>query len=229
MKKIIILIIASMLSSCGAISILSMAKTLITTDLDRRTIGSIADDELIDLSLEAWATNDKKLKNAHLNFNLYNKNLLITGEVPSLEVKKYLINHISLNYGKVNNVRDAIKIALASSFLDRAKDKLIDGKIKLSFNSQEVFNPVHINYHTENTVVYLMGDVTAREGKKVGLVVARIDGVSGVVKYFNYIDKVPQKEIDRAKSRADRKARMALENSESVGKHLVFIKEKPPQ
>ena len=226
MKTALILILTSVLSSCGVMSIISTAKTLITTDLDRRAIGAIADDELVDLSLEAWAINDKKLKNTHLNFNLYNQHLLITGEASSIETKKYIMSYISLNYEKIINIKESIRITQVSSLFDRAKDKLIDGALKIAFNAQEVFNPVHINYHTENTIVYLMGDVTSREGKKAGLVAARVSGVSGVIKYFNYIDKIPQREIVRAKEREARRIKEALQNGTTTERHLVFIKEK---
>jgi osmotically-inducible protein OsmY len=197
MKKFIIILLSLLVSSCGALSLISTAKTIITTDLDRRTIGAITDDELTDLELEAWAINDEKLTNSHINFHIYNKQLLMTGEVESNEVKKYLIEKIR-GKGKIDKIFDETKIENTTSFISRGQDSLIDGKIKIAINSQEVFNPVHIYYHTENRIVYLMGDVTKREGKKAGIMVADISGVKGVVKYFNYIDKIPQKEIDRA-------------------------------
>jgi osmotically-inducible protein OsmY len=198
MKKIILLTALSLfLSSCGILSAISTVKTVITTDLDRRSIGAIADDELTDLDLESWAVDDKNFENSHFNFNLYNNNLLITGEVENSEVRNYLIQKIK-NKEKISSIFDETKILKPSSIFDRSKDILTDGKIKLALNNQEVFNPVHINHHTERGVVYLMGDVTKREGKKAGLIVAGVGGVKKVVKYFNYIENIPQREIDRA-------------------------------
>jgi osmotically-inducible protein OsmY len=200
MKKITLILLTSIaliLSSCGPLSVIGAAKTIITTDLDRRTVGVITDDGLIDLELEAWAVGDDKFKDSHFNFNVYNKNLLITGEVENDEVRKYLIEQINRKQ-RVNKIFDEAVIAKPSSFFDRSSDSIIDGKIKLELNNQEVFNPVHINYHTERGVVYLLGDVTKREGKKAGVVIAGVSGVKKVVKYFNYIERIPQKEIDKA-------------------------------
>jgi osmotically-inducible protein OsmY len=200
MQKIILILLTSitlLISSCGLLPVVGVAKALVTTNLDRRTVGVITDDDLIDLELETWAVGDDKFKDSHFNFNVYNKNLLITGEVENDEVRKYLIEQINRKQ-RVNKIFDEAVIAKPSSFFDRSSDSIIDGKIKLELNNQEVFNPVHINYHTERGVVYLLGDVTEREGKKAGVVIAGVSGVKKVVKYFNYIENIPQREIDRA-------------------------------
>ena len=228
MKKINILILASLLSSCGTFSLITTAKTIITTDLDRRSIGAIADDELIDLSLESWAINDKKLENAHINFNIYEKIVLVTGEVPSKNIKQYVDKQIKLQEPKIIKIFNNLIIASPSSLLERGKDSLIDAKIEIALNTQEVVNPVHIKVHTEDNVVYLMGDVTIRESKKAGIVAAKISGVIKVVKYFNYIDRIPQKEIDRAKQKEQvikqREEELAKEKEKQRKKDILLQK-----
>ena len=201
MKKIIILILAIAISSCGPLSILGAVKTLITTDLDRRTIGVIADDELFDLNLEAWAINDKKLDNSHLNFNIFDNQVLITGEIENKNLKDYIAKYITAEKPDIKKIMNEARVGKPSAFLSRTSDSLIDGKVKLAFNQQETFNPVHIQVHTENEVVYLTGIVTKREGKKAGVIAAGVSGVKRVVKYFNYIDSIPLREIKRAKQR----------------------------
>jgi osmotically-inducible protein OsmY len=210
-----------LLSSCGILSVISVTKTVITTDLDRRTIGVIADDELANLELEAWAVDDKKLDNSHLNFTVYDKNILITGEVESAEIIQYVLQQVPKKV-VTRRILNEMVIAQPTSLASRAKDSLIDGKIKIALNNQEVFNPVHINYHTENGVVYLLGDVTKREAKKAGHMVAGVGGVTKVIKYFNYIPNIPQREVERALAREQEKIKQEQLNLQHRDKGITF-------
>lgn len=197
--KILVLSLVLLLSSC--MSVITTIPSIVSASNDRRSLGSITDDKIIFFTLEKWASEEKVLKVAHLNFTLYNGDVLITGEVPSLKIKQYLSKQIKIQEPKINKIFNETVIAKNSHYTNRLKDSIIDGKIDLFLNNQEVVNPIHIIVHTENKVVFLMGDVTKREGKKAATVAASVDGVLRVVKLFNYLEHQPQKEIDAYKKK----------------------------
>ncbi len=198
--KILILIVPLLLSSCIATTGMALFG-IATTASDRRTLGTIADDKTLDLKLEAWAVSDKKLANTHLNFTVFNKNVLITGETNNADIKIYILQFVTDNYPVITRALDEIAIMPVSSFFSRTNDSFIDSQIEIALNQQEVVNPAHIKLHTENKVVYLMGNVTKREAEKAVKVAAKVQGVTKVVKFFNYLKSTPKAEIVAAKKR----------------------------
>ncbi|CAC9444838.1 21 kDa hemolysin precursor [uncultured Gammaproteobacteria bacterium] len=215
MKKIILpaIIITStlFLSSCLLSSVVS---TVIVTSNDRRTAGEILDDNNISFSLLAGNTEeeDKKIKDAHLNYMVYDAEVLVTGEVPNEGIRNYVVTQIPLKDFKISRVIDELRIAPNSGILSRAKDSTITAQIEVLFLNQDVFNPIHVKVMTENRSVYLMGKVTLREANKAAKVASKANGVQRVVKLFHYLKTRPATEIQREKEKklqAEKEARVA--------------------
>ncbi len=216
MKKIILptLVIIStlFLSSCLLTSAIT---TVVAVSNDRRTTGEILDDKNISFSLLAWsAEEDKKVKDTHLNYMIYDREVLVTGEVPNEEVRRYIGKQIPLKDFKVSRVINELRIAPTSSLLSRAKDSTITAQIETLFLNQEVFNPLHIRVMTENRSVYLMGKVTSREANKAVKIASKAGGVKRIVKLFHYLKTLPAAELQRAKEKklqAEKEAKTAEE------------------
>jgi osmotically-inducible protein OsmY len=215
MKKIILsaIIITStlFLNSCLLSSAVS---TVIVASNDRRTAGEILDDKSISFSLLAWSTSeeDKKTKDAHLNYMIYDTEVLVTGEVPNEDVRNYVATQIPLKDFKISRVINELRIASNSGLLSRAKDSTITAQIEVLFLNQDVFNPIHIRVMTENRTVYLMGKVTSREANKATKIASKANGVQRVVKLFHYLKTHPAAEIQREKEKklqAEKEARVA--------------------
>ena len=88
MKKILflcaIIISSSILSSCAPIVQGAAAVTTVTTmSNDRRTMGEIIDDKTLSIDISNMISKDSILEEAHINVNIYNKSVLITGEAPN--------------------------------------------------------------------------------------------------------------------------------------------------
>ena len=95
MKKVIILcaiiIASSILSSCSPIVQGAAAVTTVATmHNDRRTMGEILDDKTLYIDLGNMVYNDPMLEDAHINFNIYNQAVLMTGEAPTENSRDYL-------------------------------------------------------------------------------------------------------------------------------------------
>lgn len=201
MKKIIltIIIISNSFFLTGCLLVSTIGSGILVAN-DRRMAGEIIDDKNIELKLFDWVGSDNTLKNAHLNFMVYRKEVLITGELPSASARAYLSKQTLRNF-TINRLINETSIAPNTGLLSRGKDSAITIKIETKFLDQEVFNPIHVKVTTENMVVYLMGSVTKREANKALDIVTGTGGVKKVVKLFHYLKNRPIAEIERDKQR----------------------------
>ena len=221
MKKVIILcaimITSSILSSCAPIVQGAAAVTTVTTmSNDRRTMGEILDDKTLYIDLGNMVSKDPMLEDAHINFNVYRQAVLITGEAPSENTRDYLESIVKSKSSKIKQLSNAVEVIPNSSYLDRAKDGVINLQIETLFLDQEVFHPRHVSVHTERQVVYLMGSVTKREAEHATNIASKAKNVKKVVKLFNYLLERPAEEVKRdnkkreiAEKRAKLEAKLA--------------------
>jgi len=217
MKKVIILcaimITSSILSSCTPIVQGAAAVTTVATmSNDRRTMGEILDDKTLYIDLGNLVVKDLMLEDAHINFNVYNQAVLMTGEAPNDNVIDYLESIVKSKSAKISQLINEVEVMQKSSYLDRAKDSVITVQIETLFLDQEVFHPSHVSVLTERKVVYLMGAVTKREAEHATNIASRAKNVNKVVKLFNYLLVRPAKEIEKDnKKRAEAEKRAELE------------------
>ena len=202
MKKIIILctimITSSILSSCAPIVQGAAAVTTVATmSNDRRTMGEILDDKTLFIDLGNIVAKDPMLEDAHINFNVFNQAVLMTGEAPDDNAKDYLESIVKSKSAKISQLMNEVEVMPKSSYIDRAKDGVITVQIETLFLNQEVFHPSHVSVRTERKVVYLMGSVTKREAEHATNIASKAKNVKKVVKLFNYLLVRPAKEVEQ--------------------------------
>jgi osmotically-inducible protein OsmY len=217
MKKVIILsallISSTILSSCipivqGAAAV----TTVVTMSNDRRTMGEILDDKTLYMNLVNIVSKDSMLDDTHINFNVYNKSVLMAGEVPTDDLKNYLEETVKKKASKMNQLINEVAVMPNSSYLNRARDGVISVQIEALFLDQEVFHPAHVSVLTERATVYLMGSVTKREAEHATNVASKAKNVKQVVKLFNYLMARPAEEIEKDnKNREEEGKRASLE------------------
>ena len=142
MKRIIILcaimITSSILSSCTPIVQGAAAvSTVATMSNDRRTMGEILDDKTLYIDLGNLVAKDPMLEDAHINFNVYNQAVLITGEAPDENTLDYLESIVKSKSSKINQLINEVDVMPNSSYLDRAKDGVITVQIETLFFDQD--------------------------------------------------------------------------------------------
>ena len=177
--------------------------TVATMSNDRRTMGEILDDKTLYIELGNLISNDEMLDDAHINFNVYNQSVLMTGEAPNDNVKDYLESIVKSKSTKIKQLVNEVDVMPKSSYIDRAKDGVITVQIETLFLDQEVFHPSHVSILTERGVVYLMGSVTKREAEHATNVASKAKNVKKVVKLFNYLMVRPAKEIEKDNKRKE--------------------------
>ena len=154
---------------------------------DRRTSGIQLEDEGIELR-SANRIREMVGDRVHVNVTSYNRQVLLTGEVPNDRDRQYLAKLIS----EIDNVRTVVNelaVMPASSLADRSTDTLVTGKIKASMlDSKDIFANAY-KVVTERGNVYLMGRVTQREANRATEVARTVGGVKKVVRVFEIISE----------------------------------------
>lgn len=153
---------------------------------DRRTSGVYVEDQNIELKAS------QKLSTAlgeaaHVNITSYKGNVLLTGEVPNSEAKSKA-ESIVKTIESVRNVTNELTIGFKTSISSRANDAYITSKIKTQFVAENRFQANLVKVVTENSAVYLMGYVTQLEAEAAVDIARNTNGVSKVVKVFEYMN-----------------------------------------
>ena len=156
--------------------------------LDRRTAGTIIEDQTIELkAYESIRANEELAKKTHINITSYNTAVLITVESPLDKMRQEVISLVTA-VEKVTHVYNEITIAAPSSMVSRSGDVYITTKVKTKLFADKILNGLTIKIVTEKGVVYLMGIVNHQEAEIVTNIARETGGVQKVVKLFQYID-----------------------------------------
>ena len=175
-----------LLTGCVPLVIAGAAGGTALVVADRRSVGTQADDEAIELKIAnniGTGFGDR----VHVNVTSYDAIVLLTGEVPTAE-SRASINEIARTTAKVRRVDDELTIGPVSSIGSRTNDSYITSKVKARFVEANKFAPNHVKVVTERQVVYLMGLVRHSEADTAAQIAATTSGVVRVVKVFEYID-----------------------------------------
>ena len=152
--------------------------------VDRRTTGAQVDDEGIELRISNRIS-ERYGDKVHVNVTSYNRAVMLTGEVPTQEIRDEIERSIVGLQG-VRGVSNELQVAPNTAFSSRANDSGITGKVKARFVDANRFNAVHVKVVTENSVVYLLGIVTEKEANDATELARTTAGVRKVVKVFEY-------------------------------------------
>ena len=177
-------VLVSELSGCVA-AVVGGAGTAVIVAEDRRTVGTVTEDQGIELKAANRISN--KLRDPHFNVTSYNRMVLLTGEAPD-EATKAEIGKIARAVENVRGIYNEIAIAGNSSLSSRTNDTYMTSKVKARFVDQQKFNPLHVKVVTESNVVYLLGMVKRKEAEDAVEIARTTGGVQKVVRLFEYLD-----------------------------------------
>ncbi len=155
--------------------------------LDRRTAGTIVDDQSITLkALTALANNKALWKESHINLVAYNNVLVLVGQTPTEEFRKQAEEVVS-DIPKVRRVHNELTISEPTSLATRSKDTWITTQIKTRLFGHKEISASRVKVMTEDGVVYLMGLTTPEEEMTATEIARAISGVEKVVQIFENI------------------------------------------
>lgn len=166
------------------LAILGGGAAAISAIEDRRTSGTLIDDDGIETQVRR-SVRARFGDATHVNITSYNRSVLLTGEAPD-EATRAQIEKFALAIANVRGVTNEVQVAGVSSLGARANDSLITSKIKARLLDANKVNPVHVKVVTEAGVVYLLGLVTEQEANDAVEIARTTGGVIKVVKIFEY-------------------------------------------
>jgi len=176
---------AAVLQACIEAAVIGGAATTAYVAVDRRPPDVMLGDERIDI-IASSRVGDALKDQGHVNVTSYNSTALITGEVPTAQMKadaEKIVGQVP----QVKSVINEIQLSGASSLASRANDSYITSKVKGNFLSANKFSINRVKVVTEAGVVYLLGLVTREEADAATEIARGTSGVQKVVRVFEYI------------------------------------------
>lgn len=170
-----------LLSGCP-VAILGGGVAAIGAIEDRRTSGTMLDDDGIEAQVRR-AVRERYGDNTHVSVTSFNRSVLLTGEVPDA-ARRAEVEKIVRDIANVRGVTNDLQLGPPSSLGARANDSLITTRVKARILDSNKVNPVHVKVVTEAGVVYLMGIVTEREANDAVEVARTTGSVIKVVRIF---------------------------------------------
>jgi osmotically-inducible protein OsmY len=154
---------------------------------DRRTSGAQLEDQAIELKA-VNRVNAALGERGHVNVTSYNRQVLITGEVPADADRATVEQAV----GQIENVRSVVNelaVMAPTSFGSRSNDTVLTSKVKASLIDARDLHANAFKVVTERGQVFLLGRVTEREANRATEIARSIGGVQKVVRVFELISE----------------------------------------
>ena len=200
MKKLLLTtlavsLMATSLAGCIAIPSLLVGGAFaggILAATDRRTAGAQVEDQGIELRA-ASRLSEALGERVHINVTSYNRQVLLTGEVPN-EKDKATAEQMIAKIDNVKSVVNELGVLGNTNLSARSSDTLITSRVKAALlDDKEVYGTA-FKIVTERGVVYMMGRVTKRESDYATAIVR---GQSGVQKVVRVLETISEEELKR--------------------------------
>jgi osmotically-inducible protein OsmY len=160
---------------------------------DRRTSGAQLEDEGIELRGGA-RLREGFGERANVTITSYNRQVLLTGEVPTAQDKQSVEQTIA----RVENVRaivNEISVSGIASLAQRSSDALVTGKVKARLVDAKDVYATAFKVVTERGTTYLMGRVSQREADRATEIARGTDGVQRLVRVLEIISEEELKRL----------------------------------
>ena len=161
---------------------------------DRRPTETYLTDEGIELRA-ATRLREQFGDNVHVNVTSYNRNALLSGEVPDA-ARRAEVERLISQVPNVRAISNELQVAGVSSLSARSNDSFITSKVKARFVDANRFGANHIKVVTEAGTVYLLGLVTQHEADAAVDIARTTGGVMKVVRVFEIISDAQARALD---------------------------------
>lgn len=184
----LVLVATGLLSGCAAV-VVGGAAAGASAVHDRRTFGTLIEDQEIQLKAMRLRNADEDLKRrSNIDITVYNLQVLLTGQAESAEVVARFRDQVA-RIPRVRKVIDEVSIGAEETWSEATSDAYLTSRVKLALFDVGIdgFDPLRVKVVSSGGTVYLMGLLTPQEADKVTDKVRYISGVKKVVRLFEYI------------------------------------------
>ncbi len=158
----------------------------IEMNANQRTMGAkLTDQEIETIARVNVKKADPQLEHAHINIDSFNGLVLLTGQVPSEELRNLVADTV-YQLSPVREVHNELIVREATNFAERSLDVWITTKVKTQLVADQKTQSRRIRVITEMKTVFLMGLVSHEEADHITDIVSHTRNVQKVVKVFEY-------------------------------------------
>jgi|TARA_B110000967_G_scaffold78736_1_gene81381 osmotically-inducible protein OsmY len=184
---ILIFLFITQLSGCAAVGIAGVVVPPLSF-ADRRS----TETQIIDQKVEfkSIIQTQEIYKEANVSFVSYNRTLIITGEVPSDQLK-IKIEDLAKNIDGVKDIKNFLLVGENSSLKSQGLDVVLTANVKsrLFINTnkgqyKDKLSPTHVKVFSERQEVYLMGLLTKEEADAAILIAKSSKGSKKIIPLF---------------------------------------------
>lgn len=155
---------------------------------DKRSAGTIIDDQAIEFRIASkLQSDDEMVEKTNISVTSYNGTVLLTGETPTQALKEKAYSYAQED-SKIKQIHNEISIREPLPFKARNYDTWLTTKIKTKLLTTKDVNSFDVKVVTSDTTVYLLGMINRQDADTVTRVIANIQGVTRIVKAFEYTD-----------------------------------------
>ncbi len=184
---ILIFLFITQLIGCAAVHIVGVVAPPLSFADRRSTENQIKDQKN---EFKAIIDIQEFYKDANVSFVSYNQKLIITGEVPSNELKTKIVA-IAKNIDGVKDVKSFLLVGKNSSLRSQGLDIVLTANVKsrifINTNKgqyKDKLAPAHVKVFSERQEVYLMGLVTKEESNVAIAIAKSSKGSKNIIPLF---------------------------------------------
>ncbi|KGJ91229.1 BON domain-containing protein [Colwellia psychrerythraea] len=181
-----LLMLVSALQGCAVATVVAITAGA-TMVADRRSFSKQIDDQSIEFVAHNELNKQKALaKNTNLHIISMNGTVVIVGQAPNSYLRDLAIKTIQ-DVPDIITIHNQIRISSMVSVTTKSNDIWLTSKVKSALLANSEVNAKDIKVVTENSEVFLLGLVTKEEANIVVEIARNINGVSRVIKAFEYL------------------------------------------
>ena len=173
-KKIIILLIFTILTGCVGYSSTGVLGTGVSIALDPRSLGTQIDDSIMQQNLRAKLISTDKSYIISVKTKILDGRIFLTGKVNSVE-DKLKITKLAWEIKGARSVNNDLQIKEKFDFKRSAKDLLITSQLRAAIIGNKKIKSVNYNIDTYKKIIYVYGiaqnkierDEVTKEAKQI--------------------------------------------------------------
>jgi len=189
-RGFLILLLASQLLGCAAVVVGGAVATGVAVH-DRRSVGTVIDDNLLEVRVRNALFGDERLDGSvRIKINSHSGWVLLAGEARTPELVG-LATQLASEVEGVQRLFNELAPIPRASFGQASSDRMLSGRVNASFTrirDLPGFDPSRVQVTTTRGVVYLQGLVTRAESEAVVDRARTVRGVERVVMIFDFKD-----------------------------------------
>jgi len=172
------------LQGCTGLAVTGAAVGAVATG-DRRSLGTQADDQTIEFRVRSSISSAVPASN--IRAVSYNRKVLLVGQATS-EADRNLAQEVAARVSSVASVLNEVEIRPLASAQNSAADIGLSTRVRASFVEDKMLELGAFRITAELGTVFLMGQVTKREGERAAQVASKVSGVRKVVTFFDVVN-----------------------------------------